>query len=161
VAKDALYLLDSNVLLALVRGKDLGRYIAQTYRLSEVLRRPLISIVSHGELMSMADRKSWGTKKRDSLHSILDSMVTMDLNDSAILEGYVKVDNANMRAEKGARALSNNDMWIAATTRAADAVLLTTDKDFLHLNPSVCSVDYIDPGSKLPESLSGTQQRLQ
>ena len=161
MAKDSLYLLDSNILLALVRGKELGKYISQTYRLTEVLRRPLISIVSHGELLSMADRKSWGTKKRDSLQSILDSMVTMDLNDSAILDGYVAVDQANMKAEKGARVLSNNDMWIAATTRAATAVLLTTDRDFLHLNPSVCRVDYIDPESKLPEGLSGTQQRLQ
>ena len=161
MARDALYLLDTNILLALIRGKELGKYIAHTYKLTEVLRRPLISIVSHGELMAMAERQNWVEKRRTSLNAMLDSIVTMDLNDPAILDGYVAVDQANLRVQKGARVLSNNDMWIAATTRAAGAVLLTTDRDFLHLNPRVCAVEYVDPQSKLPEALSGPQQIIQ
>ena len=161
MADGGLYLLDTDILFALIRGKDLGRYIAQTYRLAEVLKRPLISIVSHGEAMAMAERNGWGEKKRGSLKSVLDSMVTMDLNDPAILQGYVAVDQANLKFRGGARVLSNNDMWIAATARAAEAVLLTTDKDFLHLNPDVCPVEYVDPKSKLPETISGQQQTIQ
>ncbi|MGB8479313.1 MAG: type II toxin-antitoxin system VapC family toxin [Acidobacteriaceae bacterium] len=161
MAKDALYLLDTNILLALIRGKELGKYITHTYKLAEVLRRPLISIVAYGELMAMAERQNWVEKRRNSLNSMLDSMVTLDLNDPAILEGYVAVDQANMKVQKGARVLSNNDMWIAATTRAANAVLLTTDQDFLHLNPRVCAVEYVDPQSSLPETLSGPQQTIQ
>lgn len=161
MAKDALYLLDTNVLLALVRGKELGRYVAHIYKLPDVLRRPLISIVSHGELMAMAKRRSWATTKRSSLNSILDSMVTIDLNDPAILDAYVAIDEANLKAEKGARVLSNNDMWIAATACAAEAFLLTTDKDFLHLNPRICKVEYIDPNSNLAPGSVGKQQKLQ
>lgn len=161
MAKGTIYLIDTNVLLALVRGADLGKYIAQTYELSEVLRRPLISIVSHGELMAIAKRNGWGDKKRQSLAAILESMVTMDLSDPAILDGYVAVDQANRKVPGGARILSNNDMWIAATTQAARAVLLTTDKDFLHLNPDICAVQFIDPGSKLPQATSGSQQTIQ
>lgn len=160
MAKGTLYFLDTNVLLALVRGADLGKYIAQTYDLRDVLKRPLISIVSHGEMMAIASRNGWGDKKRQSLNLILQSMVTMDVNDPAILLSYVAVDEANRKVPAGARILSNNDMWIAATTRAAEALLLTTDKDFLHLNPQVCSVEYIDPGS-MPAAISGPQQTIQ
>lgn len=161
MANERLYLLDTDILLALIRGKNLGRYIAQTYRLGDVMRRPLISIVSHGEAMAMTERNAWGEKKRESLDTILSSMVTMDLNDPAIIEGYVAVDQANLRVRGGARVLSSNDMWIGATARAAGAVLLTTDQDFLHLNPGVCAVEYVDPQSRLPETLSGPQQVIQ
>jgi predicted nucleic acid-binding protein len=161
VADGALYLLDTDILFALIRGKDLGKYIAHTYRFAEIMRRPLISIVSHGEAMTMAERNGWGEKKRKSLASVLDSMVTLDLNDPAILRGYVLVDQTNLKVRGGARVLSNNDMWIAATARAAEAVLLTTDKDFLHLNPDVCAVEYIDPKSNLPGTISGSQQTIQ
>jgi tRNA(fMet)-specific endonuclease VapC len=149
------------MLLALVRGMELGRFIAQQYRLSEVVRRPLVSVVSHGELMAMAKRNAWGDKKLSSLRMILDSMVTIDLNDPAILDAYVLVDQANQKVPNGARILSNNDMWIAATTRASDGILLTSDRDFLHLHPNVCKVEFIDQQSKLPQSFTGTQQTIQ
>lgn len=100
--------------------------------------------------MAMASRNNWGAERRDSLNAILASMVTVDLNDRLILEGYVAIDQANLKFPSGARALSNNDMWIAATAQAAEAVLLTTDKDFLHLARDVCSVEYVDPASKVP-----------
>ncbi|QNI31587.1 type II toxin-antitoxin system VapC family toxin [Alloacidobacterium dinghuense] len=161
MARGTLYLLDTNILLALVRGKDLANYITQTYGLAEILKRPLISVVSHGELLAMAARQSWIEKKRESLNAVLASMITMDLNDPEILAGYVAVDQANLKVKGGSRALSNNDMWIAATTRAANAVLLTSDKDFLHLHPNVCAVEYVNPQSKLPETISGSQQTIQ
>ncbi|HEX4037846.1 MAG TPA: PIN domain-containing protein [Acidobacteriaceae bacterium] len=157
----ALYLFDTNILLFLVRGKDLGSYIRQVYRLEEILRRPLISIASHGELLAIAARQMWPEKKRAALESVLDSMVTVDLNDPEILEGYVAVDQANRSVPAGARQLSNNDMWIAATAKAAKAILLTSDKDFLHLHPSVCTVEYVDQKSKLPDGISGDQQTIQ
>jgi tRNA(fMet)-specific endonuclease VapC len=161
VDKGSLYLLDTDILLFLLRGKELGEYITRTYRLGEVLKRPLISIVSHGELWAMAKRNAWGEKRRDALAAILDQMVTIDLNNPAILDGYVAVDQANLSVPRGARQLSNNDMWIAATALAARALLLTSDKDFLHLHPDVCFVEYIDPQSKLPGSASGIQQSIQ
>ncbi len=41
--------------------------------------------------------------------------------------------------------MSNNDAWIAASAKAAEAVLLTTDRDFLHLHPNHCFVHFVDP----------------
>ena len=150
MASGTLYLFDTSILLHLVRGGPVGEHISTTYGLANVLRRPLVGIVSHGELMAMAARRGWGDARTAALNAILTSLVTLDLNDPAILEAYVAVDQAGLAATGGSRALSNNDMWIAATARAAGAVLLTSDKDFLHLDPSVCRVEYIDPRSARP-----------
>lgn len=132
----AVYLFDTTVLLALLRGKQLGNYLNQTFGLSDVINRPLISIVSHGELWAMADRNGWGEKKRAVLREMLSELITLDLNDPAIIEGYVAVDQRNLAHPRGARILSDNDKWIAATVRAAEALLLTTDRDFLHFIPT-------------------------
>ena len=52
-------------------GKQLGHYLNQTFRLSEVINRPLISIVTHGEIWAMAQRNGWGDKKRDAVQEML------------------------------------------------------------------------------------------
>jgi tRNA(fMet)-specific endonuclease VapC len=160
VDKGTLYLFDTTVLLALIRGGELGRYVNHTFRLSEVINKPLISVVSHGEIWALADRNGWGDKKRQALSEMLGDLVTLDLNDRSIIDAYVDVHRKNLAHPKGSRVLSDNDKWIAATARAAAAVLLTTDQDFIHLNPDVCTVHYVDPASRLPASNSGTQQEL-
>lgn len=145
------FLLDTNVLLHLIRGGDLGRYINVTFELANVVHRPLVSIVTHGEIWVLADRNEWRNEKREALTKMLSSLVTVDLDDQAILDAYVEMSRASQTAEGGARTLGDNDLWIASTTKAADAVLLTTDRDFLHPHPDHCFVHWIDPQSKLPE----------
>jgi predicted nucleic acid-binding protein len=151
------YLLDTSVTLHLARGKDLGKYIDQTFGLSSAVYRPLISIVSHGELWLIADRNGWGTAKCQALSKILSNLVTIDINDQSVLDAYIA---ARGHSESIGRVLSNNDHWIAACTKAADAILLTTDDYFVHLHPSFCLVTYIDPKSQLPGPTGGTQTPL-
>ena len=91
---------------------------------------------------------------------MLADLVTLDLNDPDIIAGYVSVDQKNLLHPKGARNISANDRWIAATARASGACLLTTDKDFLHLHPDISVVQCVDPASKLPETLSGGQTNI-
>lgn len=139
------YLLDTSVVLAVVRGKGLGKYLTDTFGLMDLVYRPMISIVSHGELWVMADRNGWGDSKRDALVKTLSSLVAIDLNDQSIIDAYVEVSRASQEHPQGSRVLSDNDKWIAATARAVQAALLTTDRDFVHLNPDCCSVHYVDP----------------
>lgn len=44
------YVLDTNILLLLARGKERGQEIATRYGLLAPGLRPLVSVVSHGEL---------------------------------------------------------------------------------------------------------------
>lgn len=143
---EPVYLLDTNVILHLVRGNELGKHLAGTFGLLDAINRPLVSIVTHGELLVIADANGWGEKKRKALAIALDNLVTIDLNHEQVLVSYVAIDRACRKNPGGARLISNNDTWIAATAKAADAVLLTTDRDFLHLNPNHCLVQFVDPG---------------
>ena len=40
--------------------------------------------------------------------------------------------------------MCDNDLWIAATTSALNATLITTDKDFDHLDGIFLKVIYVD-----------------
>jgi tRNA(fMet)-specific endonuclease VapC len=159
--RSTLYLLDTSVLLALVRGNELGKFIRTTFALENPSVRALISIVSHGEIWALAERHGWQPKKREVLERMLESLVTIDLNASETVKAYVEIDKLNQAARKGARQLSNNDMWIAATAKASQASLLTTDQDFLHLHPHYLFVEYVDSGSKLAGATAGEQPKLQ
>lgn len=97
----------------------------------------------------MAQRNNWGEKKRESIKEMLGNLVTLDLADPEIIESYVAVDQRNLSHPKGSRNIPDNDKWIAATAIAANALLLTTDQDFLRLHPHTCKVHYVDPTSRL------------
>ena len=142
-----LYLLDTNVVLALVRGKTLGAFIESKFGLSESKRRQLISVVTHGEVRVLASRSAWGKAKRDALQSALDGLVTVDVHVAEVIDAYVEIDIYSQRHAAGARNMGKNDLWIAACAKASGATLLTTDKDFDHLSPGLLTVKYIDPSS--------------
>ncbi len=146
---EILYSLDTNIILALVRGSDLGRYVDETYGLRRAKQRPVTSVVTHGEVRVLAHRNNWGAARLDALSKALDNLVTIDINHPAVLQAYVDIDLASDRHPDGARNMGKNDLWIAACTRAAGATLLTTDRDFEHLIPDHINGEIIDPGSHL------------
>ncbi len=142
-----LYLLDTNILLALVRGGDFGRAIDARFGLQAASTRPLVSIVTHGEIKVMARRNGWGAAKLAALERALDQVVTVDINHPRVIDAYVEVDLYSQQHPEGARNMGKNDLWIAACAHAADAVLLTTDADFGHIPDQLVTVQIITPGS--------------
>jgi len=141
------YLLDTNVVLHLVRGNAIGKELAAAFGLLNSVNRPLVSIVTHGELLLLAARNNWGTEKRAALENALDNLVTVDLNDKAVLSAYVEVQQYSRQASGGSRELNANDAWIVACAKAADATLLTTDRDFSHLKVPDWPVQFFDAAS--------------
>jgi tRNA(fMet)-specific endonuclease VapC len=142
---EPLYLLDTNVLLFLARGGSLGEYIDSNFGLRTAQQRPLVSIVSHGEVWVLARRNNWGEAKQATLKTLLDNVVTVDINHPLIIEAYVELDLVSQNHLGGARNMGKNDLWIAASAKAAGATLLTTDADFNHLIPDHLEGVVIDP----------------
>jgi tRNA(fMet)-specific endonuclease VapC len=145
------YLLDTNILVALIRGGPLGQFIDATYQLRHQPNKPLISAVTKGEIRSLARRLQWGTAKRQSLIQLLQNeVVSLEIDHPAIMDAYEEIDCFSLSHPLGAYNMGKNDLWIAATAKASGAVLLTTDTDFDHLDPAHIKRVCIPIGSSLP-----------
>lgn len=144
----SLFLLDTNVLLALIRGRELGSRIDARFGLRSSPVKPLACIVSHGELWALAAVNRWNDARREEIRAMLENVVTLGISDSEVIDAYVEVYSVLRRVPSGSRTNSGeNDMWIAAASRAASAILLTTDRHFDPLHPTVISREYIDPAA--------------
>lgn len=142
------YCLDTTIILLLLRGRELGKSIDQTFGLSAAPYLHTISIVTHGELRVLCDRNGWERAKKLALDKALLEFVTVDIAGSQIVEAYRRVEEANVAIPAGSQNMGKNDVWIAATAIVAGLPVLTTDKDFNHLNGNLLDVHYVDPQSK-------------
>jgi tRNA(fMet)-specific endonuclease VapC len=142
------YCLDTNIILVLLRGKELGRSIDQTFGLSSAPYLHTVSIVTHGELRVLCDRNGWEGARRLALDKALREFVTVDIAGSEIVEAYRRIEEANAAIPMGHQNMGKNDVWIAATAMVTALPVLTTDKDFNHLNGNLLDVHYFDPQSK-------------
>jgi tRNA(fMet)-specific endonuclease VapC len=99
-----------------------------------------ISIITVGELESLALQLNWGYQKQTALNLFLSSVPLIDI-DSAIAKLYGFVDAYSqgklltkpLPSGMSARNMGKNDLWIAATALYYDIELRTTDNDFDHL----------------------------
>jgi len=137
-----LYLLDTNILVTYMRAAALGQFIEATYRLMQIPNVPLISVVSRGEMLAFAVVNGWGSLRKTALMTLLNSLITVDINHNTIIDDYAEIDAFS---RKSGHRMGKNDVWIAATAKATQAKLLTTDQDFDHLCPAHLIRDYIDP----------------
>lgn len=138
------YLLDTNILVALCRGGSIGNKIRQDFSLQNKSQGTLISIVSHGEIRSLAKNNRWGRTKLQVMENMLSNSATVVLQHPDVINAYVEIDHYAQTYPKGALNMGKNDLWIAACAVAANATLLTLDKDFLPLPQSLVSYEWID-----------------
>lgn len=141
----SLIVLDTNILVRLIRNDAVGTKVATDYALSDRPERPLISIVTAGEIQSLALKLGWGPDKRAAVTDLLRQLVIVDLHQGGIVTKYAEIDHFCEKLAKPARRIQHNDMWIAATASEVDAALLTTDSDFDHLHGRFLEVVSINP----------------
>jgi tRNA(fMet)-specific endonuclease VapC len=133
-------LLDTNVLILLLRNGEAKEQIEQKFGLFDPMNRPMISIVSMGEIKSLAIRNKWGIKRLELIETILKKLVVINVAYLPLIEKYAEIDNFSQGTlpDKplglSARNMGKNDLWIAATAAISNATLITTDNDFDHLN---------------------------
>jgi len=137
-----LVVLDTSVCVHLVRHNALGQRIYRDYGLTARPERPLVSIVTVGEAMYLADRFGWGAEKTRVLSDLLAQLVVVDVAQGDIVRRYAGIAAHSWRHGLN---IGDNDAWIAATAAAAGAWLLTTDKDFDRIHPQFVTRVWIDP----------------
>lgn len=130
----SLLILDTNILIRLVRNDVVGRKVADDFDLTGRRHRPLISVVTAGEIHAFSLKLNWKDRKRRLLTDLLGHLVLVDLHRGQIVERYAEIDQSSARLVKPARTIGQNDKWIAATAAETRATLLTTDHDVEHLH---------------------------
>jgi tRNA(fMet)-specific endonuclease VapC len=135
------YLLDTNILLHLLRGKELGQFIDQQFALRNSLANCIISVVTVGEMQSLARKFAWGQGKISELEKLLEALPWVDINDPFVIDAYGRIDQFS---DTKGRPMGKNDAWIAATAHVTKITLLTTDKDFDHLQGTFLNRIWID-----------------
>ncbi len=134
--------IDTNILLAYVRGKQLYAKIEAQYQLTTSKTAPIISVVSAGELRSLALQFAWGEARRQEMERQLSYFTVVPLPFSRVISVYAEIDDYSRRSGV---TIGKNDLWIAATASVTGTRLLTTDKDFDHLHGIYLERDWVDP----------------
>ncbi len=139
-----LILFDTNILVHLVRESPLGDHVRQTYRPLLADPRPLISVVTEGELRSLINQWKWGKRKTSQARFLVQYFSRVPVAREDVFEAYAVLD---AYSETVGHSMGKNDAWIAAAANVMDATLVTTDKDFDHLQPDFLNLDWIDPAA--------------
>ena len=134
------YLLDTNIVLAYLRKNPFRSYIEDTYHPFSVENIPIVSVVTVGEVESVILRNKWGEKRVSAVNKLFNKCVVTDINTRDVISKYGEIDAfsqgklSNNNLGMTSRNMGKNDLWIAATASVLNAQLITTDKDFTHLN---------------------------
>lgn len=145
--------IDTNILLHLLRNSYLVPTIQQQLDQSAAEDTIIISIVSVGEIESIAHQRNYGANKRDYLTKLLQDFLTVPIYSMDVVERYAEIDaysqgnlmNKPLPDGLSSRNMGKNDLWIATTASITNTPLLTTDKDFEHLEGEYIDYLYIDP----------------
>lgn len=133
------FLFDTNILLYYIRENATTSIIDSTYNPFANGNTPVLSVVSVGEIKSIALRNNWGKAKLNKLRELMSLFVITDINSDDVLDMYAEIDAfsqsklKNKSLKMTARNMGKNDLWIAATATVTTAKLLTSDDDFDHL----------------------------
>jgi predicted nucleic acid-binding protein len=136
-----LLVLDTPVIVHLVRNKATGQAIEAQYSLTARRERPLLSTVVEGEILGLGRLWGWGEEKAQALRKLLANMVRVDAGLPEIVATYAAL---YCEATRSGRPRGENDLWIAATACATGAALVTCDADFAWLHPMHLTV-YLVP----------------
>lgn len=149
------YLFDTNIVIAFLRRNSVAQMVARILSLTDN-NQIYISIVSVGELWSIARQNTWSSEKQRQLQHILNDYIQIAVSDTELLIQYADIDAFSQNKLPGrplnttARNMGKNDLWrsavaVVATASLLGATLLTTDKDFDHLHNRFVDVVRLAP----------------
>jgi tRNA(fMet)-specific endonuclease VapC len=142
-------LLDTNILVFLTKSKNIQRLINIV---NPDNLKAYVSVVSVGEIKSLALRNKWGVRKLQIMNLLLDDIITLEINEN-LEDTYAEIDAFSQRRNpsysdysfKTPRNMGKNDLWIASSAALLGLKLVTTDADFNHLHQVFIEVQTINP----------------
>lgn len=148
-----LFLLDTSMLLGIITDTPWAQRTRSERNLDDPRTVVTTSVVCHGEIMAISERRKWSDKKREKLVKLLYEVPASGINRQPILNAYARINvwthggsvvDQPAPPPKPAVSMTDNDLWIAATAHVTDATLLSTDRDFEHLHSVWIDFIYVD-----------------
>lgn len=144
------YLLDTNIIIGYSRKGRISTLLEEDYFLLSGEHRLYVSTVTLGELDSFIKRNNIGVRKQAYMNQVLEQCYQIDISQTEIIVRYGDIDafsQGKLKVEGHdftSRNMGKNDLWIAATASHFGLTLLTTDKDFHHLDKAYLDLSYIE-----------------
>ena len=132
------YLWDTNILVHYIRNSDKYAQWNDEYTFFTSPNQVFLSVISIGEIESLAYQLSWGNLRLQRLQSILNQTQTLTIYEE-IIHIYAEIDAYSQGKllarplNDSARNMGKNDIWLAATAHVGQFKFTTTDNDFDHL----------------------------
>jgi tRNA(fMet)-specific endonuclease VapC len=142
------YFFDTNILLYAIRNDKHWQFIRESVGL-EAYKDNVMSVVSWGELYSLARQNRWGTKRFDLIDRLDETFIMANIFEMEVIQRYADIDAYSRGKLEGqplgtsSRTMGKNDLWIAATASVLGITLLTTDGDFDHLKSIFLDIEKI------------------
>jgi tRNA(fMet)-specific endonuclease VapC len=134
-------LLDTVIILQIIRNNDVGAVIDWTFHISEHWEDFFVAAITVGELLTLTRRNNWSGKKRLLLDQVLRNVQVLNHLTQPVIESYTEL---SLTATKRGRSIGQNDLWIAAFAKTYDMVLLTLDHDFDGIENELYELRVID-----------------
>jgi predicted nucleic acid-binding protein len=134
------YFFDTNAILIYLRDHVQKDWLDKNYDPLGDDNTAMISVVVLGELESLYLRNNWGRRRIENLRIFLRKFLITDINSRDIIRRYGEIDAFSQgklkekRLGDSSRNMGKNDLWIAATASVTNSRLISSDKDFNHLN---------------------------
>ncbi len=131
------YLLDTNIVIAAMKGDARVRGKLETTPLSEIMLSPVVL----GELEHGVEKSQHREKNRARLARIVEGMHLAPLDaETSRRYGAIRTELERMGTPIGA-----NDYWIAAQALAMDVVLVTNNAGEFSRVPGLAVEDWLQP----------------
>ncbi len=145
-------LLDTSIIVIYGRNREDAERIELKYNIFSGQNRLYISIVTLGEIDAFVKKMNLGERRRAKMQSLIDQLTIIGIHYDELIEAYGDIDAYSsgkipIEVNQGrfsAKNMGKNDLWIAATAKAFNLNLITTDKDYLTLDKDLIDVVYID-----------------
>jgi predicted nucleic acid-binding protein len=144
------YVLDTNIILIYLKDQETRNFIEENFGPFNDGNNPIISVVTIGEIRSLAKRNKWGGKRIQVVEEFMNELIVVDVRFNDLIDAYAEIDAFSQRKlqdrplKTSARTMGKNDLWIAATTYVTKSKLITADKDFEHLDGEFFDVILIE-----------------
>jgi len=144
------FLFDTNAIIIYFRDYEIKSKLDELHNPLGDEHTAIISVVTLGEMESLALRNKWGAKRIRVVNDFLAKFVVADINAKSVISRYAEIEAFSQGKLEGktsgvsARKMGKNDLWIAATASITGSMLITSDADFGHLKGQFLDMLFID-----------------